>query len=91
MSDADQPITGEDPFQSRRKLDTSSVLDEIGRKNHAAPRRSGTGAGAKTAMAVLFVLVLSLAGATGWLGYQQWLAQDRFVKNATAHPGSGRW
>lgn len=83
MSDADQPITGEDPFQSRRKLDTSSVLDEIGRKNHAAPRRSGTGAGAKTAMAVLFVLVLSLAGATGWLGYQQWLAQDR-VSQAVA-------
>lgn len=76
MSDADQPLTGEDPFRSRKKLDTSSVLDEIGRKNHAAPKRGGTGTGAKVAITMLFVLVLPLVGATAWLGYQQWLAQD---------------
>ncbi|HDZ07766.1 uroporphyrinogen-III C-methyltransferase [Pseudohongiella sp.] len=83
MSDADEPLTSEDPFRSRKKLDTSSVLDEIGRKNNATLKRSSTGAGAKAAIVFLFLLVLPLAGATGWLGYQQWLSQDR-VSQAVA-------
>ncbi|MBC52240.1 MAG: hypothetical protein CMQ34_00225 [Gammaproteobacteria bacterium] len=83
MSETDQPLTTEDPFQSRKKLDTSSLLDEIGRKNNAAPKRSGTGTGAKAAIIMLFVLLLPLTGATGWLGYQQWLSQDR-VSQAVA-------
>lgn len=83
MSEADQSPASEDPFRNRKNLDTSSVLDEIGRKNNAAARRSGTGNGAKAAIVLLFVLVLPLAGATGWLGYQQWLSQDR-VSRAVA-------
>lgn len=83
MSDADEPLTNADPFQSRKKLDTSSVLDEIGRRNHATPRRSSVGAGAKVAIVFLFLLVLPLAGATGWLAYQQWQSQGR-VSDAVA-------
>lgn len=81
MSDPDTPPVSDDPFQSRKKLDTSSVLEEIGRKNNAAPKRSGSGS--RGAIVLLFVLVVPLAGATGWLGYQQWLSQDR-VSQAVA-------
>lgn len=80
MSDADKPPVNDDPFQSRKKLDTSSVLDEIGRKNHAAPKRSGSGS--KVAITSLFLLVVALAGATGWLGYQQWLSQGQMSRVA---------
>lgn len=75
MSDIDKQLAHEGPVQSRKKLDTSSVLDEIGRKNNAAPKRSGSGA--SVAIVLLFLLVLPLTGATAWLGYQQWLLQDR--------------
>lgn len=79
MSDeSDQAPVSDDPFQSRKKLDTSSVLDEIGRKNNATPKRRG--GGSSVAIVLLFLLVLALAGGTGWLGYQQWLSQDRVAR-----------
>ncbi|MEX2334563.1 MAG: uroporphyrinogen-III C-methyltransferase [Pseudohongiella sp.] len=78
MSETDKPLVNDDPFQNRKKIDTATVLDEIGRKNHAAPKRGSTGA--KLAIGMLFLLVLALAGATGWLGYQQWLSQDRYSR-----------
>lgn len=65
-----------DPFQNKKKLDTSKVLDEIGRKNHAS--RRGNKGGTKALTFVLFLLIFALAGATAWLAYQQWLAQDRY-------------
>lgn len=81
MSEAGKPRPNEGPSQGRKKLDTSSVLDEIGRRNNAAPKRSGSGA--KVAIVLLFLLVLPLVGATGWLGYQQWLSQDRVSRAVT--------
>ena len=90
MVDTEQPSMNDDPFQNRKKLDTSSVLDEIGRKNHAAPRRSNTAG--RTASAFMFVLILLLAAATGWLGYQQWLSQDRVTRAVTdVQSESARW
>lgn len=71
-----KPDAVEDPFQNKKKLDTSKVLDEIGRKNHV-PRRSNKG-GAKAATFFLFLLIFALAGATTWLAYLQWLTQDRY-------------
>lgn len=75
MSDADKPPVNDDPFRSRKKLDTSRVLDEIGRKNHATSKRNGSDS--KVAIICLFLLLVALAGATGWLGYQQWLSQGQ--------------
>ena len=76
MSETDKTLVNEDPFQSRKKLNTATVLDEMGRKNNAAAKRGS--AGPKVSIVFLFLLVLTLAGATGWLGYQQWLSQDRY-------------
>ena len=78
MSGTDKALVNEDQLQSRKKLDTATVLDEMGRKNNAAPKRGS--AGPKVSIVFLFLLVLTLAGATGWLGYQQWLSQDRYAE-----------
>jgi len=78
MSGTDKALVNEDQLQSRKKLDTATVLDEMGRKNNAAPKRGS--AGPKVSIVFLFLLVLMLAGATGWLGYQQWLSQDRYAE-----------
>ncbi|ALO45116.1 uroporphyrinogen-III C-methyltransferase [Pseudohongiella spirulinae] len=63
-----------------KPVDTSQVLNEIGRLNQAPRRASRVPV---WPLLLLFMVVLALSAGGGWFVYQQWLAQQSYEQTFT--------